>query len=141
MKKIWNRIVSGEAPGVRYYAEIVVALVLFVQGVLVVVPEYDLPSQNFWSIIGSPAVQEGVGITLILASVLIFVGLAADRAHVRRTARRAGTMLAFLVFTLLTFVGILSEEVNDVYWLATAGLAVLSSIIYVRVGRRPGIDE
>lgn len=134
------RSIRENSSSVRYYAEVVVALILLIQGLLVVIPSYDLPDQEFWSLIDSPVAQEAVGIALIVGAVLILVGLATDDPPLHKFARRAGAMLGFLIFSLLTFIGVLSEEVNDVYWLATAGLALLSAIMYVRIGRAAEAD-
>lgn len=55
---------------------------------------------------------------------------------ISRPLRRAGSFMAFCALTFLSFLGILSEGVNDLYWIATIGLALMSAVLYIRAGEK-----
>lgn len=123
-------------PNLGYYLELCIALVLFAQGVYALWPNYDLPNTSFWKLAEQASAQDVVGSLLIISSLLLFWGLSQNHFPTRRAFRRVGSFMAFVTMAFLSWIGILSEEVNDVYWLATGGLAVMAAVMYVKVGRQ-----
>lgn len=130
----WQKFKHAATPSVGYYLELIIALVLFVQGFYALVPAYDLPRDSVFGLDRLPMAQNGLGILLIVSSILLFWGLSQHHFPTRRAFRRAGSFLAFGVLLFITFLGILSEDVNDIYWISTLGIAIMTAVMYVRVG-------
>lgn len=133
---LWQRFKHASTPNVGYYLELIIAFVLFVQGFYALIPAYDLPRDSIFGLDKLPLAQDGLGALLILASLLLFWGMSQHHFPTRRAFRRAGSFLAFGVLLFISFLGILSEDVNDIYWISTLGIAVMTAVMYVRVGRQ-----
>jgi len=116
-----------------YYVEFILGLILIAQGVVELFPEGQLPQGSFevlpaeWGEIAFSAFQT-------LAGLMLIVGVIANHQKWARSLRRLGSFMAFLAMLFLSFLGIISEGVNDLYWIATIGLTLLCGAIYIRAG-------
>jgi hypothetical protein len=120
------------SPHAQYYVEFLIGLILIVEGVLEFFPGLQLPSETF-QLIPTNIGELIVSVCQITAGLFMVVGVAIKGRWSRRL-RRYGSFGAFFSFSFLSLLGIISEEVNDLYWIVTLGLALMCAIIYIHIG-------
>jgi hypothetical protein len=121
-------------PSGNHYAESILGLILIVEGVALIWPGQQLPNQDAYILLSSVLAEHILGLWQIISGVLIVVGVSAVRSRISYPARRIGTFGAFLALSFITFLGIASKEGNQIYWIATVGLALMSAVFHIRAG-------
>jgi hypothetical protein len=132
LRSAFNQLLSVFKPNARYYVEFLIGLILVVQGVLQFLPGLQLPQTTF-TVIPANIGEFIVSLWQVVSglALIIGVGLVGRWSH---RLRRIGSFGSFFAFSFLTFLGIISEEVNDLYWIVTFGLALMCATLYIHVG-------
>ena len=120
------------SPHAQYYVEFLIGLILIAEGALEFFPGLQLPAATF-QLIPTHLGELIVSVWQIVAGVCMIVGVAISGRWSYRL-RRIGLFGAFFAFSFLTFLGIISDEVNDLYWIVTFGLSLMCAVIYIHVG-------
>lgn len=97
-------------------------------------PGSQLPDQDALEILTTESAEIALSIWQIVAGILIIAGVTNISCKYSKASRRVGTFLAFLSLSFITILGIISHEGNQIFWIATAGLALLSGIVHIRLG-------
>jgi hypothetical protein len=129
-----KQLLSVIKPHARYYVEFIIGIVLVAQGMIAIFPGEQLPGQTTFSILTTHQVELILAVWQIASGLLLIIGVSSKPSKREHALRRSGAFGGFLSLTFLTFLGILSSEVNDLFWIATTGLALVSGIIYIRMG-------
>lgn len=127
-----NQLLSVFKPHARYYVEFLIGLILIVQGTLQFLPGLQLPETTF-QLLPQEFGELLVSVWQIATGLALIIGVSLVGRWSHRL-RRIGSFGAFFAFSFLTLLGIISEEVNDLYWIVTFGLALMCAFLYIHVG-------
>lgn len=129
-----HSVIHGVRASAHYYVEFLIAVLLLAQGAYELQTRSQLPSPDTFIYISSPLAEVVLGVLQVVSAGLIFGGLLTKDVIKSAHLRRWGLFLAFLAFSFLTVVAVISNEVNGLYWLGTLALAGISGGGYLRLG-------
>lgn len=133
IRKRTKSLLSVIKPKIQFYVEFILGWILIIQGVIELQSESQLPSHAL-ELLSPHWAEVIVASWQLVAGALLIAGVLCWEKNVSRPMRRVGSFMAFFAFTFLSFLGIFSEGVNDLFWIATIGLSLMSAIMYIRAG-------
>lgn len=129
-----SQLLSVIKPGSAHYAEFILGLILIAEGVALIWPGQQLPDQGAFLLLSSAVAEHILAFWQIVSGLLIVMGVSAVVSRISYRAHRIGTFGGFLAFSFATFLGIASKEGNQIFWIATMGLALMSGVFHIRAG-------
>lgn len=127
-------LLSVIKPQAGYYVEFLIGLVLIAQGIAEGWPGQQLPDQHSFIFLSSETAEHLLAVWQFVSGLLMVVGISRLGGRWSRQMRRIGSFGAFLALSFVTFLGVISKEGNQIYWIATMGLALMSGMVHIRAG-------
>lgn len=138
---VFKQKVKRILPTAEHITELIVAIILLLQGVISISPHYSIPYQNgILNFVNSPYTEIIFGTIEIVTGSAIIIGLYFMKCPYSYRFRRYGTFSGFALFLFLSILAIEAGDISPLFWTTTLGLSLICASLHLHLacGREHG---